>query len=167
MPLDFDAYIQWSAWSTLAVSALAIVGFIFSWGIRFRLVGIAGFLIVLTIGLFGLNLGILTRTAIPGAVKYSLVYDNGANLTAIAVPKTITETELKATLRQASANLFSSGRSGIGGDNKLTIRARALAHPKPGITIPLYVGEAKRPLAARQDEEIEINIYPEKLRQLN
>ena len=167
MPLDFDLYVQWSAWSTLAVSALAIVGFIFGWGTRFRLVGIAGFLIVLTIGLFGLNLGILTPTAIPGAVGYSLVYDNGANLTVIVVPTTITETELRATLRQASAKLFSSGRSGIGGDNKLTVRARALAHPEPGITIPLYLGEAKRSLAARQDEEIEINIFPEKLRQLN
>ena len=167
MSLDFDTYIQWSAWSTLAVSVLAIMGFIFSWGIRFRLVGIAGFLIVLTIGLFGLNLGILTHATIPGAVRYSLVYDNGANITAIAVPTTITETELSATLRQAAADLFSSGRSGIGGDNKLTIRARALTHPKPGITMPLYIGEAKRSLAVRQDEEIEINIFPEKLSQLN
>ena len=167
MSLDFDTYIQWSAWSTLAISVLAIIGFVLSWGIRFRLVGIAGFLIVLTTGLFGLNLGFLTRTTIPGAVRYSLAYDNGANITAIAVPATITETELRATLRQASADLFSSGRSGIGGDNKLTIRARALTHPKPGITMPLYIGEAKRSLAVRQDEEIEINIFPEKFSQLN
>ncbi|MGB5593263.1 MAG: DUF2518 family protein, partial [Crocosphaera sp.] len=73
--LGFSTYTQWSIIATIAFLLLAIIAFIFQWGIRFRLVGITGFMIVLTVGLFGLGLGLFSRTEIPGSVRFSRVYD--------------------------------------------------------------------------------------------
>ena len=52
--LGFSSYTQWSIIATVVLLLLTIVGFIFKWGIRFRLVGITSFMVVLTVGLFGL-----------------------------------------------------------------------------------------------------------------
>lgn len=166
MPLDFLTYAQWSGLLTLACLLLAVLGFILGWGIRFRLVGITGFMAVLTGGIFALSLGLFNRTTIPGAVRFSLVYDNGANQAVIVVPATITESELEATLRQAASNLFSYGRTGIGGNNQFTVRARALLHPEPGISQPLYLGQARRSLAVRDEEQTQVEIFADSFAQL-
>lgn len=163
--LDFSTYTQWSIVATFVFFLLAIVGFIFKWGIRFRLVGITGFMIVLTVGLFGLGLGLFQRTEIPGAVRFSRVYDNGGNQVVIVVKPSITETELEATLRQAANDYFSYGRT-AGIDNKLTIRARTLVHPESGVSLPLYLGQVKRSLSVKEDENIEININNDQIQTL-
>lgn len=162
---NFLTFTQWIGILTLACGFITLLGFIFKWGIRFRLVGITGFLGVLTAGLFALSLVPFTRTVIPGAVRFSLVYDNGGNQTVIAVPPSITESELEATLRQAASDLFSYGRLG-GANNQLTIRARAIIHPEPGVSKPLFLGQVKRSLASREDEQMAIEIYPESFAQL-
>lgn len=159
---DFLNYSQWAAITTVVFGALATLGFIFKWGIRFRLVGATGFMGVLTGGLFTLSLTPLTHTLIPGAVRYSLVYDTGGPQTVIAVPPQITESELDATLRQAANDLFSYGRLG-GNQNQLTIRARTIIHPEPGVSQPLVLGQAKRSLASREDSQMVIEVYQESL----
>ncbi|HEY9728637.1 MAG TPA: Ycf51 family protein, partial [Chroococcales cyanobacterium] len=106
-----------------------------------------------------------TRTLVPGAVRFSLVFDNGGNQTVIVVPPSITPTELDATLRQAASDLFSYGRLG-GPDSKLTIRARTIVHPEPGVSKPLVLGQVKRSLATRADEQMAIDIYSESFAQL-
>ncbi|AFY59560.1 Ycf51 family protein [Synechococcus sp. PCC 6312] len=161
-PDAFLAYGQWSAWLTLGIAGLAGLGFLFKWGFRFRLVGSTGFMIVLTAGLFALSIVPLTHTQIPGAVRYSLVFDNGANLATIAVPSTITATELEATLRQAASDLFSPGRLGVG-RNELLIQARTVTHPQPSISQPLVLGQVKRSLVVRDDKNLEITIFQDKL----
>jgi hypothetical protein len=166
IPLDFLTYTQWSGIATLAVGVLAILAFLFGWGFRFRLVGITGFLIVLTVGLFGLNLGLSAREQIPDAVQFTRVFDNGGNQVVILVPETITEKQLNATLRQAAINYYSLGRTGSGSDDRLTIRARALTHPKPGLTRPLYLGQIKRSLTDRADQAFEVEISPKALAEL-
>jgi hypothetical protein len=163
---DFLQYTQWSGIATLVFAALAILAFILKWGIRFRLVGTTGFMIVLTCGLFTLSLVPLTHTVIPGAVKYTLVYDNGSTQTVIATSPKISPTQLEATLRQAANNLYSYGRLGTRVDNQMTIRARTVVHPEPGVSVPVYLGQIKRTLAAREDQEMTIEIYPEKFAQL-
>jgi hypothetical protein len=162
---DFLNLFKWSGIATIAFLLLAGLGFLFKWGIRFRLVGITGFMAVLTGGLFALSLVPLTRTEIPGAIRYARVYDNGSTQTVIAVPPTVTESELEATLRQAAGDLFSPGRFSRGED-KLTIRARTIVHPEPGVSKPLYIGKVRRSLAVRDDEEMELKIYSEKLPKL-
>ncbi|NET59421.1 MAG: DUF2518 family protein [Symploca sp. SIO2E6] len=163
---DFLTFTQWSGILTLACGALTILGFVFQWGLRFRMVGATGFLVVLTSGLFALSLVPLTRTVIPGAIPYSLVYDNGGNKTVIVVPPQVTESELEATLRQAASNLYSYGRLG-GVDNQLTIRARTILHPETNVSLPLFLGQVKRSLAVRDDLNMLIDIYPESFAQLH
>lgn len=162
---DFLALTQWVGITTLACAALTVLGFMFKWGIRFRLVGATGFLGVLTGGLFALSLVPFTRTVVTGAVRFSVVYDSGGTQAVIAVPPQISESELSATLRQAASNLYSFGRLGRDED-KLTIRARTIIHPEPGISKPLYLGQVKQSLANRKDEQMAIEIYQEKLAQL-
>jgi hypothetical protein len=162
---DFFQASQWAGILTLVGAAITLMGFILKWGIRFRLVGATSFMGVLTAGLFALGLGLFTRTAIPGAVRYSVIYDNGATLAAIAVPNQITQSELDATLRQAAGDLFSYGRAGSA-NTQLLIRARTITHPEPGVSQPLYLGQVKRSLASREDKNLDIEIYSEKLAQL-
>lgn len=155
---------QWVGIITLVFALITVLGFIFKWGIRFRLVGSTGFLGVLTAGLFTLSLVPFTRTAIPGAIPYSLVYDTGGTQVVIAVPPKITEDQLQATMLQAASNLFSYGR--LGRENQLTIRVRTNIHPEPGITKPVPLGQIKRSLANRNDDKMEIDILSENLAQL-
>lgn len=162
---DFLTAAQWSGGLTLLFGAIALFGFIFNWGIRFRMVGVTGFMGVLTAGLFALGLVPFTRTVVPGSVRFSTVYDSGATQAVIAVPPKITESELEATLRQAASNLFSPGRLGQG-ERQLTIRARTVLHPNDGVSNPLYLGEIKRSLTVRDDENMDITLYPEAIAQL-
>jgi hypothetical protein len=141
----FAVYCKWSAIATVAFGVFAVLAFIFKQGFKYRLVGVTGFMGVLTGGLFALSLVPLIHTAIPGAQRYSLIYDNGNDIAAITVKAPITETALDATLRQAAVDLFSYGRAG-GEDGTLSIRARTNIHPQPGISQPVLLGEAIRDL---------------------
>lgn len=154
---------KWVGITTVVFAVLTLVSFIFKWGFRFRLVGITSFMGVLTGGLFGLGVSLYVRTPIPGAVPFSLVYDDASTQAVIAVPVSITDSELDATLRQAAADLFSPGRFSRRGEGQLTIRARTILHPEPGISELVYVGQVKRSLAIRDDKGMAIDIYPEKM----
>ncbi|MBR8829180.1 MAG: Ycf51 family protein [Gomphosphaeria aponina SAG 52.96 = DSM 107014] len=172
IPVDWSQILQWSGILTIVFLSLAIVSFIFRWGIRFRLVGITGFMAVVTVGIFGLGLGLFTRSVVPGAVRFALVYDNGANQAVITVTPEVNAAEVEATLRQAANDLLSYGRIGVGGDNELTIRARTLIHPEPGVTKPLYLGEVRRSLQDERtstplrNDQIELQIFSEKFAEL-
>lgn len=158
-------YSKWFGLLTLISGGITVLGFLFKWGIRFRLVGITAFMGVLTGGVIGLGLGLFNRTEIPDAVRYTRVYDNGAREIVIAVTPEITPTQLEATLQEAASNLFSPGRIGRS-DQFLTIRARTIIHPEPGVSEPLYLGEVKRSIYQREDNNQQIQIFPESLAKL-
>jgi hypothetical protein len=160
--LNFSTYTQWSGIVTLVCFGLTVLAFILKWGFRFRLVGITSFMAVLTAGIFALGLGLLTRVEIAGAVRYALVYDNGATQAVISLPNQVTPSEVEATLKQAASDLFSYGRAG----GELTIRARTLIHPEPGLSLPLYLGEVKRSLRSKEDEQIQVKIFSQALNRL-
>jgi hypothetical protein len=154
-------FARWSGYFTLFCAALAILGWVLKWGIRFRLVGVTGFMVVLTGGLFALGLGLHENPEIPGAVRYSRVLDTGGSQVVINVPATITETELEATLRQAAADLFSPGRLSQGAEN-LTIRARALVHIKPGLSQPVYLGQVQQSLRPGEGNNLQVEVNHDK-----
>lgn len=162
---DFLIISKWFAFTTLGFGLLALLGFIFKWGIRFRMVGVTGFMAVLTGGFFALGLVPFSHTVVPGAVKFSTVYDTGATQAVIAVPPTITQSELEATLKQAAGDLFSPGRLGRD-QNQLTIRARTVLHPEEGVSQPLYLGRVDRSLTDREDDQMDITLYDEAIAQL-
>jgi len=159
------AIAQWVGYFTIFSAVLMVLGFLLKWGIRFRLVGITSFMAVLTGGLYALSLGFYIHPSIPDAAQFSRVFDNGGPNVVIAVSPDLTRTELEATLRQAAADLYSSGRLAQGAD-KMTIRIRTILHPEPGLAVPLYLGEVRRSLASRYDEQMEIYLDPAKLAQL-
>lgn len=154
---DFLKYCQWSGILTLAFAALTILALALKWGFKYRLVGATGFMCVLTVGLFGLSLVPIVHTNVPGAVHYSLIYDNGSDRATIAVTTPINEAGLDATLRQAAADLYSYGRSGSI-DRQLKVRARTVIHPQPGISQPLVLGEVIRSLGGGEDSELTVRI---------
>jgi len=156
--VEFLDLAKWLALATLLAALLTVLGFRLQWGIRFRLVGITGFLGVLVVGSFALSLGLYQRTEIPGSIPYSLIYDTGGTQVVIAVKPDVEPESLEATLRQAAYNLFSSGRYAQPGETQLRIRARTIIHPAPGISQPLYLGEVQRSLAVRDDQNMAVSI---------
>lgn len=162
---DFSTFAQWAAIATLACAALSGLAFLLKWGLRFRLVGATGFMLVLTAGLLALGLAPFTRTVVPGAIRFFTVFDSGAAQAVIVVPPTVTDSQLAATLEQAASDLFSMGRLGRG-EEQLTIRARTVLHPAPGVSQPLILGQVKRSLAVREDPEMTIELFPDNLAKL-
>lgn len=154
---------KWVGIGTVVFAIFTLLSFLLKWGFRFRLVGVTSFMGVLAAGLFALGVSLYIRTPIPGAVPFSLVYDDASTQAVIAVPVNITSSELEATLRQAASDLYSPGRFGRRGEDKLTIRSRTVLHPEPGISELVYLGQVKRSLAIRNDEQMEIEIYPDKM----
>ena len=151
--------------ATLVFAGITGIAFIFKWGLRFRLVGVTAFTGVLTFGVFALSLGLFYRVAIPGAVHYTRVFDDGGRQVVIAVAPNITESQLEATLRQAAADLYSPGRGGQM-QEPLLIRARTIVHPESNVSQPLYLGQVKRSVLQREDENSEIRLFADKLTRL-
>lgn len=154
---EFFKYFQWSGIATLAFAALTLLALLLKWGFKYRLVGATGFMGVLTAGLFALSLVPIVHTNVPGALHYSLIYDNGSDRATIAVATPITETGLDATLRQAAADLYSYGRSGSA-ERQLKVRARTVIHPRPGVSEPLVLGEVSRSLAGGEGGQLDVRI---------
>ncbi len=165
MDSDLIVYLKWSAILTAAAFVLAVLAFIFKWGFRFRLVGITGFMAVLTVGVFGLSLGLFSYSNVPGAVPFTLVYDNGGSQVVIKLPPTVTESEVEASLRKASADLNSYGRLG-GLNNQMTIRARTVIHPEEGISKPLYLGKAQITSTNAEQDNLNIEVFSSQFSQL-
>ena len=165
-PEDFLEVTKWAGIATLAFAAITALAFVLGLGFRFRLVGITGFLAVLAGGFFGLSFEPFTRTQISGAIPYTTVYDSGMIQVVIKVPDTITEPQLRATLKQAASNLFKSGRLGSVGQAP-TIRARTILHTGPGVTRPLYLGQVQPIPDPETGESLSIEIFPDRLAQLH
>lgn len=166
LPTNIFTYAQWSGIFTIICLIATIVAFIAGWSLRFRLVGVTSFMGLLTAGIFTLGLSFTPRTEIPGAVRYTLVYDNGSNLAVITVPPEVARSAIEPTLRQAAEDLYSYGRSGANGNNRFLVEIRTIIHPEPGVSVPLYLGAAKRSLASRNDDNIQIETFARNIAQL-
>ncbi len=163
---DLFTYAKWSGIATLVCLVVAIISFVVGWNFRFRLVGVTSFMTVLTLGIFALGLGLFPHTEIPGAARYVLVYDNGANQAVIAVSPNIEKSAIEPTLIQAASDLYSYGRTGTGGNSQFTVKLRTVLHPQEGVSQPLFLGEAKRSLINRDKEDIKIEVFEQNLAKL-
>jgi hypothetical protein len=147
------------------LAAILTVATLIAWirqvAIRFALVGYTGFALVLTIGCFALSLGPIMQTSIPGAARYTPVYDRGSDQAVIVVSPAITPEVLELTLKQAAQNLFSSGRYSSGSP-LFTLRARTVIHPETGVSLVVYLGQLEQPFGrTSQDSHQQITLYPE------
>ena len=166
LPTNLYTYGVWSGYTAIGFLVLTIIAFIAGWGFRFRLVGVTSFMMVLTASIFSLYLGLFTHVEIPGAVRYSLTYDNAANKAVVAVSPEIEADAIEPTLRQAAADLNSYGRTGTNGNDTFTISLRTVLHPEAGVSEPLFLGQAKRSLSVRDDSNINIEIFPKNIKKL-
>jgi Protein of function (DUF2518) len=162
---EFLKYCQWSGIVTIAFAVATILALVLKWGFKYRLVGATGFMGVLTAGLFALSLVPIVHTNVPGALHYSLIYDNGSDRATIALKTPISEAGLDATLRQAAADLYSYGRSGSV-DRQLKVLARTVIHPRPGVSEPVVLGEVTRSLGGGEDSELHVRIERDNLAKL-
>lgn len=121
---------------------------------------------LLTAGVFTLGLSLFPHAEIPGAVRYTLVYDNGSNLAVVKVPQEIEKSAIAPTLRQAAEDLYSYGRTGANGNKSFEIEIRTVIHPEPGVSVPLYLAKAERSLASRNDDNIKIETFDRNIVQL-
>ncbi|UFP96853.1 Ycf51 family protein [Gloeobacter morelensis] len=143
---------------TILAAAVTLVAWLTQQKWRFRAFGTTAFLVVLTSGVWTLAiLPSIVRPKVPGAEKFSIVFDRGANRAVIVVAPTITAAALATTLRQAAVDLRSTGRSLAGGGTFL-IQARTVVHPRPGVTRVLYVGALERKAGQAQEQEPAITV---------
>ncbi|MGQ9865857.1 MAG: DUF2518 family protein [Pseudanabaenaceae cyanobacterium] len=164
-PATYGQLAQAMGLFVLAVTLLTGIAFAQKWGFRFRMVGITAFSVVLTVGLFALSLAPIVPAEVPGAVPYAVVFDRYGPEVAIAVPSTITPDQLVATLTKAGQNLAVPGRNGQG-RTEMTVWARAIAHPQPGVSEPVYVGTLRRSLQRGPDPNATLSLKPEGLARL-
>ena len=165
--IDFFLYAKLLGIATIISLVVAVIAFVVGWSFRFRLVGVTSFMGVLTLGVFALGLGLFPHADIPGAARYALVYDNGANQAVVAVSPEIEESAIEPTLIQAATDLYSYGRTGTGGNDRFTIKLRTVLHPQSGISQPLFLGTAQRSITDRSSDEIEIEVFDENIAQLS
>lgn len=150
---------EWLGIATLMSAIFTVLAFVFGWGVRFRFVGITSFTALVAIGVLALKLSLYQRVSIEGAERFSTVYDNGGAEVVIVLKPEVTDPDtIRATLTQAAYDSYSPGRLNSNKDNQMTIRARILLHPEAGVTQPVYVGQVKRTLASREDENMEIAV---------
>jgi Protein of function (DUF2518) len=164
--IDLFTCAKWLGITTIVSLVVAIVAFVLGWGFRFRLVGVTSFMGVLTAGFFALGLGLFPHAKIPGAARYALIYDNGANQAVVAVSPEIEKSAIEPTLIQAATDLYSYGRTGTAGNDQFTIKLRTVLHPQTGVSQPLFLGTAKRSITARSSEEIKIEVFDQNVAQL-
>lgn len=155
---------QWLGVAAIAGAVVTVLAFLLQWGIRFRLVGVSSFTALLAIGVYALSLSLYQRPVVAGAEKFVRVYDSASGQVVISVPPNLTPESLEATLRQAALDLYSPGRSSP--DGYMTIRARTLLHPQPGVTQPIYLGAVRRSLRSRETEDLQLQVDAETLAQL-
>lgn len=139
MPLPdlLDRAIGWLAWSGLAFALLTLVAFGARWGVRFRLVGVTSFTLLLAVSCWAFSVSYQPPVIVEGAVRAPLVFDNGNDLVVAQAPAGIAKEAIEPTLAQLAANLRSGGRNG----EEVVIRLRQLQPGPEGSSTPVVLGE--------------------------
>ena len=130
----------WLAWSGLGLGVLTIVAFLAGWGLRFRLVGVSSFTLLLAVSCWAFALSYTPPVVVDGAIRAPMVFDNGNDLVVAQVKPDLDPITVDATLQQLAGNLRGSGR----GSNVVTVRLRALQPIADGVSKPVILGETER-----------------------
>ena len=70
----------WLAKGGLALFGLTLIAFIARWGIRFRLVGVSSFTLLLSASCWAFGLSYTPGVSVEGALRAPVVFDNGDDL---------------------------------------------------------------------------------------
>ena len=136
--------------------ALTVAGFLARWGIRFRLVGISSFTMLLALACMAFALSYEDRQAIPGAVNTPIVFDNGRGLIIAAPQEPLPVAAIAPTLQQLALNQARRPQSAVNG--QVIVRLRQVEPTdEAGVSRPRLLGEARLPLGG-QLEDIQLLI---------
>ncbi|MFM7313191.1 MAG: DUF2518 family protein [Cyanobium sp.] len=144
-PLLFSA----GTWLGIAGGGLLLItvlAFVLRWGIRFRLVGVTSFTVLLSLSCLAFAVSYAPRMLVEGAVSVPVVFDNGSDLVIAAAPGDLPETAFAPTVEQLALNLRASGRRGDGG--VVHVRLRRVEPQGPGVDRPVILAAADRDLAS-------------------
>lgn len=135
---------QWLGVASAVLAVLTVAAFVLRWGIRFRLVGVTSFTVLLAISCAAFAISYSPRVSIPGAVVLPVVYDNGAELVVAAAPADLADEAILPSLEQISRNLRGSGRQTD--DGLVHVRVRQIRSLEAGRSQPVVLAEATRNL---------------------
>jgi hypothetical protein len=127
----------WLAWSGLGFAVLTGVAFVARWGLRFRLVGVTSFTVLLAISSWAFSVSYTPPVVVDGALRAPVVFDNGTNLVVAQAPSSIDAKAIEPTLAQLAGNLRPGGRGG----DEVVIRLRQLQPVSEGLSQPVILGE--------------------------
>jgi hypothetical protein len=130
----------WLGWSGLALGLLTVVAFLAGWGLRFRLVGVSSFTLLLSVSCWAFAVSYSPPVRIEGAVRVPIVFDNGEALVVAQAPAEMPMSAVTPTLEQLAGNLRGAGRS----SRTVQVRLRALQPDGDGRSRPVILGEIVR-----------------------
>jgi hypothetical protein len=143
-PIFFQAG-QWLAAAGGALVVVTVVAFLAGWAVRFRLVGVSSFTLLLAVSCLAFALSYVPRVSIPGARSVPVVYDNGSDLVIAAAPADLPAEAIQPTLEEVARNVRGSGRTSD--DGFLHVRLRRVEPATAGAGRPVVLGEARVELA--------------------
>ena len=130
----------WLGWSGLALVVLTLVAFLASWGLRFRLVGVSSFTLLLAVSCWAFGVSYTPPVVIEGAVRAPIVFDNGNDLVVAQASVDLDDAAVGATLEQLARNLRGSGRA----SSSVVVRLRGIRQASDGLGRPVILGETTR-----------------------
>jgi hypothetical protein len=133
---------QWLGAASGLLGVLTITAFFLGWGIRFRLVGITSFTVLLCLSCLAFAVSYRPRIVVEGAVSVPVVFDNGGDLVVAAAPADLDTATARASAEQVARNLSGGGRTIPEG--LVRVRLRAVEGVAPGLSRPLVLAEAIR-----------------------
>ncbi|MEB3241841.1 MAG: DUF2518 family protein [Synechococcus sp.] len=134
----------WLAAAAGVLGVLTVTGFLLRWGIRFRLVGVSSFTLLLAAGCAAFAISYSPRTSIEGALVVPVVFDNGGDLVVAAAAADFPTAQAAPTVEQVATNLRGSGRRSA--DGLVHVRLRQLKAEANGSNRPVLLAEAVRDL---------------------
>ena len=130
----------WLGWSGLALGLLTVVAFLAGWGLRYRLVGVSSFTLLLSVSCWAFAVSYSPPVRIEGAVRVPVVFDNGEALVVAQAPADMPMSAVTPTLEQLAGNLRGASRS----SRTVQVRLRAVQPDGEGRSRPVILGEIVR-----------------------
>ena len=136
----------WLGIAGAALLLITVLAFLLRWGIRFRLVGVSSFTVLLSLSCLAFAVSYAPRDVVEGAVSVPVVFDNGSDLVIAAAPADLPQEAYRPTVEQVARNLRGSGRKGDNGE--VHVRLRRVEAVAPGVDRPVILAKASRSLRA-------------------
>ena len=133
---------EWLGVASAVLLVLTVVAFLVRWGIRFRLVGITSFTVLLSLSCLAFAVSYAPRQQVEGAISVPVVFDNGSDLVIAAAPAQMDPEAYGPSVQQVALNLRGSGR----GTQMVEVRLRRVEPKGEGSDVPVVLATAIRNL---------------------